>query len=159
MKRAVKRNPSKTLASWTRRADSRLKKLLPAARRISAIRRLGPKAAWSVSVKLTGSAAMKRLNATFRRKSYATDVLSFAAPEPFRSQGFLGELVICAPVLERQARELGHLPEYELDVLLAHGLLHLLGLDHERSRAEAKRMAALERRVLGLRQGLIDRSK
>lgn len=99
---------------------------------------------------------MKRLNAGYRKKSYATDVLSFAAPEPFRSQGWLGELVVCAPVLERQARELKHSSELELDVLLAHGLLHLLGLDHERGPAEARRMAKLEARLLE-GQGLIAR--
>jgi probable rRNA maturation factor len=119
------------------------------------LKRLGPKKPWAATVKVVGSAAMKRLNSTYRRKHYATDVLSFSAPEPFRSQGFLGELVICAPVLERQARELGHSSERELDVLLAHGLLHLLGLDHERTRAEARKMAAFERQLVG--DGLITR--
>jgi rRNA maturation RNase YbeY len=99
---------------------------------------------------------MKRLNSGYRKKSYATDVLSFGAPEPFRSQGWLGELVVCAPVLERQAREQGHSGERELDVLLAHGLLHLLGLDHERSQAEAERMSRLESRLLS-GQGLTAR--
>jgi rRNA maturation RNase YbeY len=105
---------------------------------------------------------MRRLNLKYRRKSYATDVLSFPAPKPFTSQGWLGELIVCAPVLERQAQELEHSPDRELDVLLTHGLLHLLGFDHERGAADARRMARFERRLLsGTRagRGLIERSK
>jgi probable rRNA maturation factor len=146
----------RTLAAWSRCADRRLKHLLGAGRRSPAIRALGPKAAWQASVKVVGATAMRRLNSTYRRKSYVTDVLSFSAPEPFRGHGYLGELVLCAPVLEKQAAALKHSSEHELDVLLAHGLLHLLGLDHERSRAEAKRMGALERRLLS-GYGLISR--
>ena len=138
----------KSMAAWSRRAELRLARIITSSKKVSQLKKLGPAGPWSASVKIVGSAAMKRLNSTYRRKHYATDVLSFAAPEPFRSQGFLGELVICAPILERQARELGHAAERELDVLIAHGLLHLLGLDHERSRAEATRVAALETRVL-----------
>jgi probable rRNA maturation factor len=104
-----------------------------------------------------GAATMMRLNSGYRKKSYATDVLSFGAPDPFRASGFLGELVVCAPVLERQAREQNHASERELDVLLAHGLLHLLGLDHERSRAQALKMARFEDRLLSGSKGLIDR--
>jgi probable rRNA maturation factor len=80
---------------------------------------------------------MAALNAKFRKKEGPTDVLSFPAPGPVRRLGMLGELVICLPVLVRQAREQGHPPERELRVLLVHGVLHLLGLDHERGPEEA----------------------
>ncbi len=109
-------------------------------------------------MKVAGSAEMRRLNRDWRGKTGVTDVLSFPSPEPFRSQGFLGELVVCAPVLEAQAAELGHSADLELDVLLAHGLLHLLGLDHERGAREATQMARWERRILRS-GGLIERTR
>lgn len=95
---------------------------------------------------------------------HATDVLSFPAPDVFYQQGFLGELVICGPVLERQAKELGHSVQTELDVLLIHGVIHLLGLDHERGENEAAEMARLEAflmKSLGRKtaSGLIERSR
>jgi probable rRNA maturation factor len=103
---------------------------------------------------------MTRLNEQYRGKAYATDVLSFPSPEVFQSMGQLGELVVCLPVLKRQARELGHAPEQELDVLLAHGALHLLGLDHELGPKQSAEMARLEARLLPARaKGLIRRTE
>jgi rRNA maturation RNase YbeY len=101
---------------------------------------------------------MRRLNAEYRRKRYATDVLSFPAPSVFRDQGWLGELVICRPVLRAQAREHGHSAERELAVLIVHGVLHLLGLDHEKGPRQAAAMARWEGRLLPAR-GLIARSQ
>jgi probable rRNA maturation factor len=101
---------------------------------------------------------MRRLNRDFRGKDRVTDVLSFPAPEIFaEAQGWLGELVICAPVLRRQAAAAGGAERGELDLLLVHGLLHLLGLDHERGPAEAREMGEWESRVLGRRGGLVAR--
>ena len=112
---------------------------------------------------------MTELNRAYRGKNRPTDVLSFQPPEVFRKQGMLGELVICLPVLKRQARELGHRPETELRILLVHGVLHLLGLDHELGAREAARMARLEARLLeklrggklsgNQAKGLIDRAR
>jgi probable rRNA maturation factor len=82
-------------------------------------------------------------------------VLSFAAEEP----GFLGEIVIAIGVARRQARLAGHAIQVELRVLALHGLLHLLGYDHER---DDGRMARVERRLRrkgGLREGLIERGR
>jgi probable rRNA maturation factor len=82
-------------------------------------------------------------------------VLSFAAEEP----GFLGEIVIAGGVARRQARQAGHPIQVELRVLALHGLLHLLGYDHER---DDGRMARVERRLRrkgGLREGLIERGR
>jgi probable rRNA maturation factor len=100
---------------------------------------------------------MSRLNRSYRGKTYATDVLSFPAPPVFRRQGHLGELIICLPVLKSQARELGHSAETELDVLLVHGLLHLLGMDHEKGGKAARVMRLWETRLLK-GKGLIARS-
>ena len=97
---------------------------------------------------MVGSAEMKKLNTHYRKKSYATDVLSFTAPEPFRSMGHLGELVIALPVLRRQAREHRHSAEAELWILLTHGLLHLLGMDHEKGPKAAREQQSWEARLL-----------
>ncbi|MCM2323999.1 MAG: rRNA maturation RNase YbeY [Oligoflexia bacterium] len=151
-------------ATWRKRAEKTVFKLLKAARARPALRKLGPASAdWRAGVHLVSGAEMTRLNLMYRRKRYATDVLSFAAPEPFRGEGFLGDLVVCLPVLKRQAREMGHSPAEELRVLLAHGVLHLLGLDHETGDSEAARMRRWESRLLaGPRRagarGLIERA-
>ena len=137
-------------SDWQALARARLKKLLSRARKLPGL----SKRTWSIEVEFLSAPAMRKLNRSFRKKNYATDVLSFPAPRIFQKGqkglkgGTLGELVICLPVLKRQARQFGHSPEEELDVLLAHGLLHLLGLDHERSAKEARRMAALEQKLL-----------
>ena len=104
---------------------------------------------WRVEVRLLGAPAMRSLNRRYRRRDYATDVLSFSAHKIFRAQGILGELVLCAPVLRRQAREQGHSEARELDVLLVHGLLHLLDFDHERGVRAASDQARAEARLLG----------
>jgi len=108
-----------------------------------------------VVVALTSDAVVRRLNARYRRKNAATDVLSFPSDEP----GQLGEVVIARGVARRQARLAGHSVQVELRVLALHGLLHLLGYDHEH---DDGRMARVERRLRrkgGLREGLIERSR
>jgi probable rRNA maturation factor len=114
---------------------------------------------WNASVQMVGGPAMRRLNLQYRKKNYQTDVLSFEAPLVFRKVGQLGELVICLPVLKRQAAEQGHSPESELDILLIHGLLHLLGFDHERGPKDAASMSRWERKLLGRLPGLIARGR
>jgi probable rRNA maturation factor len=109
----------------------------------------------SVVVALASDARVRQLNARYRAKNSPTDVLSFAAEEP----GFLGEIVIASGVARRQARQAGHPIQVELRVLALHGLLHLLGYDHER---DDGRMARVERRLRrkgGLREGLIERGR
>jgi probable rRNA maturation factor len=81
----------------------------------------------AVSVLLCGDARMRRLNRIHRGKDAPTDVLSF----PSVVAGFLGDVVVDVPLAARQARVLGHGTARELQVLLAHGLLHLRGYDHE----------------------------
>jgi len=80
------------------------------------------------------------LNRTFRGHDYATDVLSFAPIE----SGSIGELVFCTPVLKRQAKQHRLSPKNEFLYLFIHGILHLLGYEHEKSDKAAKRMYRLQ---------------
>ena len=108
----------------------------------------------TVTVAIVSDARVRALNRQYRRKDKATDVLSFPSGE----RGYLGDVVIAAGVAARQAREAGHPLATELRVLALHGLLHLLGYDHER---DDGRMARLERRLRrrgGLEEGLIERA-
>jgi probable rRNA maturation factor len=108
----------------------------------------------NVTVAVTSDARVRALNRQFRRKDRPTDVLSFPSGEP----DHLGDIVIAAGVARRQARAAGHGIQVELRVLALHGLLHLLGYDHER---DDGRMARVERRLRkkgGLLEGLIERS-
>jgi probable rRNA maturation factor len=109
----------------------------------------------AVTVALLPDRRVRALNRQYRRKDAPTDVLSFPAEE----QGQLGDVVIATGVAKRQAAEAGHSLQTELRVLALHGLLHLLGYDHEH---DDGRMARLERRLrrkAGLREGLIERNR
>ncbi len=85
----------------------------------------------------------RRINSTFRGHDYPTDVLSFASTAP----NIIGELVLCPTVVSRQAKEHGLLVREEFGHLILHGLLHLLGYDHESAPANAKKMYDLQDRV------------
>jgi probable rRNA maturation factor len=75
---------------------------------------------------------IRRLNKTFRKKDTATDVLSFPLKERAADgKYYLGDIVISVPTAAKQARDLGHSLESELDALTIHGFLHLLGYDHD----------------------------
>ncbi len=94
---------------------------------------------------------MRTLNRTYRGKDRTTDVLSFAMREGRFSRirpELLGDIVICAPAAARQAASLGHSYGREIDRLLVHGLLHLVGYDHERGEREGERMRRKEDRLL-----------
>jgi len=103
---------------------------------------------------ITGDAELRRLNRRFRGKDEATDVLSFPA---VGQAAMLGDVAISTGRARAQARRFGHSTEDEVRILMLHGVLHLLGFDHE---ADAGRMARAERRWrarLGLANGLIER--
>ena len=107
-----------------------------------------------LAIALVADSRMRVLNRSYRRKDYPTDVLSFEGDG-------LGDLVIAKGVAARQAREAGHSLQTELRVLALHGLLHLLGYDHE-DRNDNGRMARGEARLRkkgGLEAGLLSRSK
>jgi probable rRNA maturation factor len=98
-----------------------------------------------VTVRFVDAIEGQALNRDYRGKDYATNVLSF----PYESGTTLsGDLVLCLPVLEREAQEQGKSLEAHCAHLIVHGMLHLQGYDHETGRAEAKRMEALEREIL-----------
>jgi probable rRNA maturation factor len=112
---------------------------------------------------ITGDAEMRRLNRDFRGKDYATDVLSFpaapdAAPERNGGPAMLGDLAISALRARAQAREFGHSAEDEVRILMLHGLLHLMGMDHETDQGNMARAERRWRRRLGLPGGLIERA-
>ena|SRR5579885_3464820 len=113
-----------------------------------------PRARGTMTVAIASDSRVRALNRRFRKKDRATDVLSFPSDE----QGYLGDVVIAEGVAKRQARDAGHSIATELRVLSLHGLLHLLGYDHEH---DDGRMARLERRLRargGLTEGLIERA-
>ena len=104
------------------------------------------------TLRIVSDANMRRLNRRYRGQNRATDVLAFPAePHPADDPPYLGDLVISAETAARQAAVRGRTLDSELRLLALHGLLHLLGYDHERDRGE---MARVER-VLRLRHGLI----
>lgn len=128
--------PAARVRAWTRSLLSK-----------AGAKRAGP-TPLSLSVLLCGDARMRTLNRRFRRVDRPTDVLSFpsfkesslsssssssSSPRAAARRGaFLGDVVIDVPYAARQARQRGHSLRREIQVLLAHGLLHLLGYDHER---------------------------
>ena len=102
---------------------------------------------------ITNDAELQALNTQFRGKDYPTDVLSF----PLDGQTFLGDIAISMQRARAQAREWQHAPEDEIRILMLHGVLHLLGMDHETDSGEMKRTEIRWRRKLGLPVSLIER--
>jgi len=140
-----------------------------------------------VSVAVVSDARVRALNRRYRGVNRATDVLSFpvegvgrplhpaknagclelvegqgrryiSSPEPRATSRCLGDIVIARGVARRQAREAGHSELTEWRVLALHGLLHLLGYDHERDRGRMRRVERRLRRQGGLPDGLIERA-
>lgn len=162
--RRLTRGPAATLAAWLRRAA-------PARTR------------GAIAIAIISDDAMRRLNRTHRGKDDATDVLSFpvepaagalvhspqgaarprrrrsdAGPSAASARGAWGDIAIARGVAARQAREAGHPLRVEFRVLALHGLLHLLGYDHEVDQGEMARIEGRLRRRAGLTAGLIDRA-
>lgn len=104
---------------------------------------------------VTNDKELQRLNRQFRKKDYATDVLSFRAlGDP---DSALGEIAISFDRAKEQAVELGHAVGDEVALLMLHGVLHLLGMDHETDRGQMARAERQWRSTLGLPAGLIER--
>jgi len=104
-----------------------------------------------LSVVFCDDTYIRALNRDHRGIDRPTDVLSFAMQEGAElldSDPVLGDLVVSIDTAERQATELGHTLDHELRVLLVHGLLHLLGYDHETDADSAAEMRAAEQRLL-----------
>ena len=113
------------------------------------------KARGDISVAVVSDRRMRALNRQFRGHDKVTDVLSF----PAESAGFLGDVVIASGVARKQARDAGHSMQTEVRVLALHGLLHLLGYDHESDNGTMARVEARLRKKAGLKEGLIERTR
>lgn len=113
----------------------------------------------ALTIRVVGAAESRRLNRTWRSKDKPTNVLSFPAapmapgtkgvPSRFPAKEFfeLGDLAICAPVVAREAREQGKAAQAHWAHMVVHGVLHLLGFDHENDR-DASVMEAREAKIL-----------
>jgi probable rRNA maturation factor len=116
----------------------------------------------TVTIVLVSDARIRALNRTYRGKDSVTDVLSFAYgasrhAAPAAQRRHLGDIVIARGVAGRQASAAGHPVPAELRILALHGLLHLLGYDHERDSGQMARLERKLRRKGGLAAGLIER--
>ena len=145
--RSASSPPRVTVGVRGRRAPALAARLERSARRLLGRLRLGGA---ELSILLVSDPGMRALNRRWRRKDRPTDVLAFAQGEGpgGAPDGMLGDVVISVDTARRQAGERGHSLAREGERLLVHGLLHLLGYDHERSAAEARRMQRRERGLL-----------
>lgn len=108
---------------------------------------------------ITGDTDLRRLNREFLGKDYATDVLSFPAAVQSCEPGLhLGDLAVSAARARAHAARFGHSMEDEIRILMLHGLLHLLGMDHETDSGEMARAEARWRQRLALPASLIQRA-
>ena len=98
-----------------------------------------------ITVRIVGEAEGRALNRDFRAKDYATNVLTF---DYERAPLLLADLVLCAPVVEREAAAAGITLQAHYAHLLVHGALHALGFDHETGEADAQAMEARETQLL-----------
>ena len=106
-----------------------------------------------LSVLLTTDAEIARLNRRYLKKEGPTNVLAFpmsGGPPPQVEAGMLGDVVISVDTAVKESEAAGESLEYTVDRLLIHGILHLLGHDHEVSPADADRMAAEEKRLMSI---------
>ncbi len=123
-----------------------------------------------ISLAIVGDGRIRRLNKMYRGSNRVTDVLAFGDKTvlPYLAKAFprlkkgedinfieapdgikrLGEVIICYPRAKKQAKRLGHSLEKELTILLIHGILHLLGYDHEQGGEEAEKMKKMEEKIL-----------
>lgn len=107
------------------------------------------------TVRLSNDRRIRELNRFFRNKDKATDVLSFPADPLDVTMGphdysYLGDIIISLNTAQRQARQRGHSLDKEIKILLLHGLLHLLGYDHETDRGQ------MRHKELRLREKLLE---
>ena len=123
------RVPAKWLGKWVKSLNRQITK--------RGHKGLGRKELVAVFV---NNVEMRRLNKQYRGKNYATDVLSFESADP----SSVGELVMCIPVIRSQSKRTGLSERGELGYMIVHGVLHLLGYDHENGGDEEAKMFALQ---------------
>jgi probable rRNA maturation factor len=97
-----------------------------------------------VTVRLVGAEEGRALNRQYRGRDHATNVLTFAYPD---TDPLSGDIVLCVPVVEREAREQRKIPQTHYAHLVVHGILHLQGYDHEKA-ADARFMETLETEIV-----------
>lgn len=116
---------------------------------LAALAQERPRGRAELAVVVTGDAAVRALNRRFRGVDATTDVLSFPADAPAAPElaDYLGDIIVSYPQAARQARAGGHATLAELQLLVVHGTLHLLGYDHATA-AGRRRMWAAQKRVL-----------
>jgi probable rRNA maturation factor len=102
-----------------------------------------------LSIALVGQGRMRELNKKYLGKNRATDVLAFGQNQEF-IEPFLGEVVICLREVKKNAKRFGTTFDKELSKFLIHGILHLLGYEHEKSEVQAKKMEEKENYYLNL---------
>ena len=109
---------------------------------------LSPRTNWTINVAIVGTVRMKKTNYQFRKKNRTTDVLSFSNIESFNPvSNQIGEVILCWPVLKKQAVEYGGTIDEEITRLLVHGILHLFGYDHEKNKQEELKMFRLQNKI------------
>lgn len=134
------------------------------------LKTVGIKNKTEISLAIVGDGRMRKLNKMYRGSNRVTDVLAFGDKSvlPYLAKAFprlkkgqelefieppdgvkrLGEVIICYPRAKKQARRLGHSLKKELTILLIHGILHLLGYDHEKGGAAEEEMKKMEAKAL-----------
>jgi len=104
---------------------------------------------------VTNDSELHRLNRDFRGKDAPTDVLSF----PLETPDGLGDIAISADRASEQAAEFGHTLQEEIKILMLHGVLHLMGMDHENDRGKMARAEKMWREKLGIAAALTERAR
>ncbi|HEY9190940.1 MAG TPA: rRNA maturation RNase YbeY [Sulfurovum sp.] len=116
-----------------------------------------------VELIITDDATMQELNAEYRGKDSTTDVLSFPMETPFTEQSVfdipLGSIIIAESFVKEKAAEFGHTVQDELSLLFIHGMLHLLGFDHEKDEGEMRMREKALIEQFGLPKSLIVRTE
>ena len=124
------------------------------------LQRIAPASvAGTLTIALLSDQKVRALNRKYRKTDKVTDVLSFPSTRIGTESDYIGDIAIASGVARRQAKLAGHSVQNELRLLALHGLLHLLGYDHE---SDGGKMALIEgrlRRKGGLQEGLLERVK
>ena len=140
---------SRKLSPTLKRSIQGVLKELPPALKRKKLK--GRKPPYYINVSIVTPAQIQRLNRTYRGKNRPTDVLSFSTLDlpPLPSvQSDIGDLILCWKVIQKQAKENGVSEVEELVRMAVHGTLHLFGYDHEKSAKEAKKMFAIQERLV-----------
>ncbi|MDZ4662042.1 MAG: rRNA maturation RNase YbeY [Pseudomonadota bacterium] len=124
----INKTKSKMNLNFIRRWVKRVEKEIPKIKK------------FELTIAIVGSDMITRLNKTYRKKNKVTDILSFESTLP----DHLGELAICLQKVRSQAKLNKHSVQVELNYLILHGILHLLGYNHEKGGHEAKKMFKIQ---------------